>query len=82
MYVDRPGYAAFLFRRTFADLSLPGALIDRSHDWLGGTAARWNGNDHNWTFPSGAVLQFGYCNHLGDERRYKSSERSSWASTN
>lgn len=69
-----PGYAAFLFRRSFADFSLPGSLIDRAHDWLGGTEARWNGNDHNWTFPSGAILQFGYCNHVGDERRYKSSE--------
>ena len=41
-YVDRPGYAALLLRRTFADLALPGALMDRAHEWLGATAARWN----------------------------------------
>ena len=34
-YVDVPGYAALLLRRTFADLSLPGALMDRAHQWLG-----------------------------------------------
>jgi len=33
-YVDIPGYSAIIFRRTFTDLKLPGALIDRSHSWL------------------------------------------------
>ena len=39
-FVDVPGYRALLFRRTFADLNLPGALMDRAREWLGGTAAR------------------------------------------
>lgn len=30
-FVDQPGYAAILFRRTLADLSLPGGLIERAH---------------------------------------------------
>src|ERR1700722_20263054 len=71
--VETAGYAALILRRTFADLSLPGALIARSKDWWSGKA-KWNGQDHKWTFPSGAVVQFGYCVHPGDERRYKSSE--------
>ena len=33
-YVDIPNYSAILFRRTYADLSLPGALIDMSKQWL------------------------------------------------
>ena len=33
-YVDIPGYSAILFRKTYADLSLPGALIDVSKQWL------------------------------------------------
>jgi len=41
-YVDVPGYAAILFRRTFRDLALPGALMDRAREWLSGTDARWN----------------------------------------
>src|SRR5690242_13757422 len=41
-FVDCPGYAAILFRRTYADLSLPGALMDRCRSWLGETAAKWS----------------------------------------
>ena len=69
-----PGYRALLFRRTYADLTLPGALMDRAHDWLGGTAARWNAHDHIWSFPSGASLTFGYLESENDKYRYQSSE--------
>src|SRR5215467_15540408 len=41
-FVEVPGYAAILFRRTFSDLALPGALMDRASEWLTGTPARWN----------------------------------------
>ena len=27
-YVDVPGYSAIIFRRTYADLALPGAIMD------------------------------------------------------
>src|SRR5438309_2104862 len=33
-YAELPGYHAILFRKTYADLSLPGALMDRAHEWL------------------------------------------------
>ena len=42
-FADTPGYAALILRRTFPDLALPGAIMDRSHAWLDGTRARWNG---------------------------------------
>ena len=71
-YVDTPGYHAILFRRTYADLERPGALIPRSHEWLQGTDAHWNGR--RWTFPSGAVLDFGYLDNANDIYRYQSSE--------
>ncbi|QDU60011.1 Terminase-like family protein [Planctomycetes bacterium Pan216] len=73
-YVDHPGYAAVLFRRTLADLALPGALIDRAHQWLAGTDAKWNQSDKTWTFPSGSTLSFGYLDHPRDRYRYQSSE--------
>lgn len=73
-YVDVAGYDAIIFRKTFSDLKLPGALIDRSHEWLSGTPARWNGQDHCWTFPSGAKLTFGYMDGPHDHERYKSTE--------
>jgi hypothetical protein len=73
-YVDVPGYAALLLRRSFADLRLPQALIPRSHEWLAGSAARWNEQAHEWRFPSGATLTFGYCDSENDVYRYQGAE--------
>lgn len=74
MYVDVPGYAAILFRRTFSDLALPGALMDRAHEWLQGTDAIWSERDKTWRFPSGATLTFGYLEHENDKYRYQGAE--------
>ena len=49
-YVDVPGYAAIIFRRSYADLSLPGALMDRAHEWLGSTDAVWHEQIKTWVF--------------------------------
>lgn len=73
-YVDVPQYAAILFRKTYQDLKLPGSLIPRSHEWLASTDARWNENDHEWRFPSGATLSFGYMQTDEDRHRYQSAE--------
>lgn len=73
-YVDVPDYSGIIFRRTFADLSLPKALIDRSHSWLDATKARWDGSTHTWHFPSGAQLAFGYMETDADKYRYQSAE--------
>lgn len=73
-YVDVPGYSAILFRKTFRDLALPGALMDRSKKWWDNSKAKWSSSDYNWTFPSGAKIQFGYLEHEGDEHRYQSAE--------
>lgn len=73
-YVYVPGYSAILFRRTFQDLSLSGALISRSHEWLDGTDAHWNDTTKTWKFPSGATLAFGYLDSMMDHFRYQSAE--------
>ena len=73
-HVDVPGYAALLFRRTYQDLALPGAIMDRANDWLRPTAARWSEVDHRWTFPSGATLTFGYLQAENDKYRYQGAE--------
>lgn len=70
-YVDVPGYAALLIRRTFKQLAKPGALIPLSQEWLKGTDAHWDGNNKQWRFPSGAILEFGYLEHAGDEHNYQ-----------
>ena len=72
LYVHYPGYNAILFRRTFSDLALPEALMARSMEWLG-EKARWDAQQHMWTFPCGATLSFGYLDHRTDKYRYQSS---------
>jgi predicted phage terminase large subunit-like protein len=74
-YVDVPNYSAILFRRTYADLALPGALMDRFKTWIGGQdEIHWNANSYVATFPSGARISFGYLNNTNDYLRYKGSE--------
>ena len=74
-YVDVPGYSAILFRRTYADLSLPGALMDRFRQWVSNyDDVHWNNNTYIATFPSGARVTFGYLNNVNDYLRYKGSE--------
>ena len=74
-YVDVPNYSAILFRRTYADLALPGALMDRFRDWISNYEdIHWNANQYTATFPSGARITFGYLNNSQDYLRYKGSE--------
>lgn len=76
-YVDVPGYSAVLFRRTFADLDLPGAIMARSKEWLTRWrphGVRWNEQRKQWVFPNKATLQFGYLEAADDIYRYQSAE--------
>lgn len=73
-FVEVPNYAAILFRRSYTDLALPGALMDRANQWLQGSDARWIDKNKTWLFPSGATLTFGYLENENDKYRYQSSE--------
>jgi len=73
-YVHVPGYSALILRRTLQDLALEGAIMDRAKKWLIGTEAVWNEQKKRFTFPSGAVLQFGYCETANDVYRYQGAE--------
>lgn len=77
-YVDIPGYSAILFRRTYADLSLPNALIDLSKQWLmpfvETKEVKWSEKDKQYIFPSGASLNFGYLESMNDCYRYQGAE--------
>jgi len=69
-YVDVKGYNAIIFRKTYMDLSQPEGLISRSHEWLTGSDAKWNAQQHRWQFPSGATLSFGYMQGPNDHYNY------------
>jgi predicted phage terminase large subunit-like protein len=67
-----PFYRAILFRRTYPELKK--SLIDRSqrpYRALGGT---YNGSDHAWRFPSGAMIYFSHLEHEHSVESHQSSE--------
>lgn len=72
-YVHVPNYAALLLRRSYTDLALPGALMDRAYQWLNGKA-HWSGMEKKWTFPSGATVTFGYLATEVDKFNYQGAE--------
>lgn len=73
MHVEHPSYRALVLRRTYADLSLPGAPMDIAGEWLTNTDARRRDAGREWEFPSGARLVFGYMQTDQDRYRYASS---------
>lgn len=73
-YADVPGYSALLLRRTWPDLSLPGAIMDRAGQWLRDTDASPREGGRTWVFPSGARITFGYLQYDKDKWRYQSAE--------
>jgi predicted phage terminase large subunit-like protein len=73
-YVDVPGYAALLLRRSYADLALPQAIMARTSELLSGTDAYWHDKTKTWIFPSGATLTFGYLASERHKYRYQSAE--------
>lgn len=72
-FVDQPNYAAILFRRTYADLALPEALMDLGFQWLTDTDAKWIEKTKTWHFPSGSTLSFGYLDNENAKYRYQGS---------
>lgn len=73
-YVHVPHYRALLLRRTYADLALPEAIMDRARNWLAATDAKWISQHKRFDFPSGATLTFGYLDNENDKYRYQGAE--------
>lgn len=73
-YVDIPGYSALLLRRTYPQLNQPKSILDRAHQWLRRSDARWRAEHSRYEFPSGACLVFGYLQYEADKYQYDSAE--------
>lgn len=83
-YVDVPGYAAIIFRKTLSDLKLPSSLLSRAHEWLGWRSdCKYVASEHAYYFPTvdgrgrpaePARLVFGYIGQEGVRHRYQSAE--------
>jgi len=73
-YIHVPGYSALILRRTFKELSMATAIMDRSHDWFTNTPAEWDGDNKCWSFPTGGEpsrISFGYLETEVDKHRYQ-----------
>ena len=74
-YVDVRDYAALLLRKTYQDLALPGALMDRAKQWwYGQPGIRWDDETHTFTFPGGGRITFGYLHTKDAHFRYQGAE--------
>lgn len=82
-HVDVKGYSAIIFRKTYADLVKPGALIDRAKEWLfKHEDVRWDEKNKKFEFfqktPWGneviSTLQFGYLENDNDRFNYQGGE--------
>lgn len=79
-YVDVKGYSGILFRKTYADLVKPGALIDRAKEWLlKWPEVRWSEKEKKFEFFDDnkmliSTLQFGYLENANDKYNYQGGE--------
>lgn len=73
-YVDHPGYAALILRKSYPDLAQPGAIMARAKEWLRNQDCKWNEQLKEFTFPSGAKLAFGYLKRDDDVYQYQGAE--------
>jgi len=71
MFMEEPTYKALILRRNYSQLTLPGALMDIAREWLNETDVKWNSQEKQWIFPSGATLNFGFLDTDNDKYRYQ-----------
>jgi hypothetical protein len=70
------GYAGLILRKTFPDLSQPGAIMTRAKEWLiGKPGVKWYERDKVFVFSRyNSRLQFGFLKNEDDKFRYQSAE--------
>lgn len=66
--VDHPQYRALILRRTFPELR---ELMDQALPVFTAIGATWNVSEKRFKFPSGSVVEFGYCETYKDVLQYQ-----------
>jgi hypothetical protein len=69
---EHPKYKGIILRRTFPELE--SEVILRSRDFYSQAGGTYKDAKRRWEFPSGAIQQFGHCEHEKDVTKYDSSE--------
>lgn len=72
-YKQQEDSHTLIVRRNRASLTNAGALIARSHTYLSGTDAAWNGSTFKWTFPNKSTITFGYLDDQKAVEQYLSA---------
>ena len=75
-YIKHSDYTALLMRRKYTELAKADGLIDRSFRIYPGLGGVWNAEKRRWTFPSGAVIEFGHCELERNKYDYQSANYS------
>ena len=71
-FYQHPRFKGIIFRRTYPELEKE--IILRSLEWYPSTGAKYNDEKKRWTFPSGAIMQFGHAEYEQDVRKYDTTE--------
>ncbi len=72
--VEKKGYNAILFRRTFPELETADGLISRSREFYPALGGLYNETRHVWTFPKGSTIRFGHIATRKDFQKYQGSQ--------
>lgn len=70
-HISHPRYRGILFRRTYPRLQ---EVLDRAWEWFPGMGGAWRGDEHRWTFPSGASIAMRHCQHEESKFDYQGHE--------
>lgn len=77
-YVEEEDYHAILLRRTYKDLALPNAIMNRCANWLRpfveSKEVKWDKDTKTYTFPSDSTVTFSYLAHNNDLDQYQGAE--------
>jgi len=68
---ENPNYHGLILRRTFPQLQ---EIIDRCFRLYLQANGSYKTTDKRWTFPSGAIIDLGHCQHENDKYNYQGKE--------
>src|SRR3990167_536173 len=71
-FYEEPTFHGLILRRTFRQLE--GSLILKAHDYYPLFGGKYNEQKKRYTFPSGAIIDFGHAEHEHDITSYDTAE--------
>lgn len=72
--LEVPGSAVLILRKSFPDLSQPGAMIPMMLEEVPRELGRYNAQEHRWTLRNGSTITFGYLARDSDVATYQGAE--------